>query len=220
MIAMSGSGPLGAEAHIAWLGQPAHESAFPAVLDSGPGQCSGSGATSFGAVLRGLERTSLTDSGSSRDGAMTGIDGGLPRAPGDIGEIRIMLGASGHWQCRWCKVLSIFESQYNFESQNGGLQYAISKPRSGNLIGAPGGEYLSAYVNNQEKFWSFHMIKSTFQYNNTNKHHMLLQYACSTVFNLLTPSIIRLLRTCPYATVTEEEILHDDAPYIQDRSGK
>lgn len=45
---------------------------------------------------------------------------------------------------------------------------------------------------------------------------MLLQYACSTVFNLLTPSIIRLLlRSCPYATVTEEEILHDDAPYIQ-----
>jgi hypothetical protein len=37
---MSGSGPLGAEAHIAWLGQPAQESAWPAVRDSGPGQCS------------------------------------------------------------------------------------------------------------------------------------------------------------------------------------
>jgi hypothetical protein len=40
MMGMSGSGPLGAEAHIAWLGQPAQESAWPAVRDSGPGQCS------------------------------------------------------------------------------------------------------------------------------------------------------------------------------------
>lgn len=71
---MSGSGPLGAEAHIAWFGQPAQESAFPAVSDSGPGQCSGSGATSLGAVLRGLERTSCTDSvASSREGAITTI---------------------------------------------------------------------------------------------------------------------------------------------------
>jgi hypothetical protein len=70
MAGMSGSGPLGAEAHIAWFGQPAQESAFPAVSDSGPGQCSGSGATSLGALLRGLESTSCTSSGASREGAM------------------------------------------------------------------------------------------------------------------------------------------------------
>lgn len=70
MMGISGSGPLGAEAHIAWFGQPAHESAFPAASDSGPGQCSGSGATSFGAALRGLERTSSTRSGASSEGAM------------------------------------------------------------------------------------------------------------------------------------------------------
>lgn len=73
MSAMSGSGPLGAEAQIAWLGQPAQESACPAVEDSGPGQCSGSGATSLGADLSGLDMTSWTDSGSSREGAMAGF---------------------------------------------------------------------------------------------------------------------------------------------------
>lgn len=46
IIGISGSGPLGAEAHISWFGQPAQESAFPALCDSGPGQCSGSGAMS------------------------------------------------------------------------------------------------------------------------------------------------------------------------------
>jgi hypothetical protein len=40
MRGMSGSGPLGAEAHICWLGHPAQESAWPAERDSGPGQCS------------------------------------------------------------------------------------------------------------------------------------------------------------------------------------
>src|SRR5690349_2127530 len=40
MRGMSGSGPLGAEAQIFWLGYPAHESATPACVDSGPGQCS------------------------------------------------------------------------------------------------------------------------------------------------------------------------------------
>jgi len=70
MAGISGSGPLGAEAHIAWFGQPAQESAFPAVSDSGPGQCSGSGATSLGADFRGLESTSCTSSGASREGAM------------------------------------------------------------------------------------------------------------------------------------------------------
>lgn len=67
---ISGSGPLGAEAQMAWLGQPAQESAFPAVSDSGPGQCSGSGATSLGAFLRWLERTSCTESATSSEGAM------------------------------------------------------------------------------------------------------------------------------------------------------
>ena len=77
MAGISGSGPLGAEAHIAWFGQPAQESAFPAVSDSGPGQCSGSGATSFGALFRGLERTSCTSSGASREGAImcVGVNG-------------------------------------------------------------------------------------------------------------------------------------------------
>lgn len=37
---ISGSGPLGVVAHIAWLGQPAQASPLPARLDSGPGQCS------------------------------------------------------------------------------------------------------------------------------------------------------------------------------------
>lgn len=37
---MSGSGPLGAAAQMAWLGQPLHASLLPAWSDSGPGQCS------------------------------------------------------------------------------------------------------------------------------------------------------------------------------------
>lgn len=37
----SGSGPLGAVAHIFWLGQLAQASPWPAFSDSGPGQCSG-----------------------------------------------------------------------------------------------------------------------------------------------------------------------------------
>jgi hypothetical protein len=40
IIGMSGSGPLGAEAHIDWLGQPLQASPCPACSDSGPGQCS------------------------------------------------------------------------------------------------------------------------------------------------------------------------------------
>lgn len=70
MREMSGSGPLGAEAHIAWFGQPAHESAVPAAWESAPGQCSGSGATRFGFAFKGLARTSSTRSGSSSVGAM------------------------------------------------------------------------------------------------------------------------------------------------------
>jgi hypothetical protein len=34
-----------------WLGQPAQASACPAAWDSGPGQCSGSGALSAGVAL-------------------------------------------------------------------------------------------------------------------------------------------------------------------------
>lgn len=71
---MSGSGPFGADAHIAWLGQPAHAASCPAVCDSGPGQCSGSGATRAGADLRGALRAEVMSEavvvGSSRDGAM------------------------------------------------------------------------------------------------------------------------------------------------------
>ncbi len=40
MIGMSGSGPFGAEAQIAWFGQPSQASPLPACSDSGPGQCS------------------------------------------------------------------------------------------------------------------------------------------------------------------------------------
>lgn len=70
MTSISGSGPLGAAAHICWFGHPAHESAAPAFSDSGPGQASGSGATSAGFAFIGFARTSCTDSGSSNDGAM------------------------------------------------------------------------------------------------------------------------------------------------------
>lgn len=38
MAARSGSGPLGAVAHAAWLGQPAHASALPALSLPVPGQ--------------------------------------------------------------------------------------------------------------------------------------------------------------------------------------
>lgn len=61
-MGMSGSGPLGVEAQMDWLGQPAHAESWPASLDSGPGQCSGSGATRFGWFLRGAERASWTGS--------------------------------------------------------------------------------------------------------------------------------------------------------------
>lgn len=57
MIGMSGSGPLGVEAQMVWLGQPAHASPWPASLDSGPGQCSGSGAMREGWVFSGAERS-------------------------------------------------------------------------------------------------------------------------------------------------------------------
>jgi len=68
MSGRSGSGPFGAEAQICWLGQPAQEAAVPACWDSGPGQCSGVGATreeegscsrEGGIVRRGLGVTPL-----------------------------------------------------------------------------------------------------------------------------------------------------------------
>lgn len=40
MTGISGSGPLGVEAQICWLGHPAQASPLPAWSDSGPGQCS------------------------------------------------------------------------------------------------------------------------------------------------------------------------------------
>lgn len=72
---MSGSGPLGAEAQIAWLGQPAQASDCPACSDSGPGQCSGSGATRSGAVLRGADSADWTDvvRSASSVGAIVGL---------------------------------------------------------------------------------------------------------------------------------------------------
>lgn len=89
MRGMSGSGPFGADAQMAWLGQPAQESAWPACCDSGPGQCSGSGATSCGFCLMGLARTSDTGSGSSRDGAITTfVLGGL----GGCGDVVVVTG--------------------------------------------------------------------------------------------------------------------------------
>jgi len=72
---MSGSGPLGAEAQISWLGQPAQASALPAASDSGPGQCSGSGALRIGADFKGAWSAERGDcvSGTSRDGAIVGM---------------------------------------------------------------------------------------------------------------------------------------------------
>lgn len=54
---MSESGPMGVEAQMLWLGQPAQASPWPARLDSGPGQCSGSGAMRVGWFFSGAERS-------------------------------------------------------------------------------------------------------------------------------------------------------------------
>lgn len=43
---------------------------MPAFSDSGPGQASGSGATSAGLTFIGFAKTSCTDSGSSSEGAI------------------------------------------------------------------------------------------------------------------------------------------------------
>ena len=57
MSGMSGSGPLGVEAQMDWFGQPAQASPWPARVDSGPGQCSGSGAMREGWFFGGAERS-------------------------------------------------------------------------------------------------------------------------------------------------------------------
>ena len=57
MRGISGSGPLGVEAQTLWLGQPAQASPRPARVDSGPGQCSGSGAMREGWFFRGAEKS-------------------------------------------------------------------------------------------------------------------------------------------------------------------
>ena len=57
MRGMSGSGPLGVEAQMVWLGQEAQAESLPARLEVGPGQCSGSGAMRGGGFLRGAERS-------------------------------------------------------------------------------------------------------------------------------------------------------------------
>jgi hypothetical protein len=61
MRGMSGSGPFGAEAHICWFGHPSQASALPAWSDSGPGQCSGSGAARVGATRRDAVRAEVGD---------------------------------------------------------------------------------------------------------------------------------------------------------------
>jgi hypothetical protein len=72
MRGISGSGPFGAEAQMLWLGHPLHASPCPACSDSGPGQCSGSGATSSGAAFRGAERADLTEVVTSRSASRVG----------------------------------------------------------------------------------------------------------------------------------------------------
>lgn len=57
MRGMSESRPLGVDAQMVWLGQPAQASPWPASLDSGPGQCSGSGAMRERWFFRGAERS-------------------------------------------------------------------------------------------------------------------------------------------------------------------
>ena len=57
MRGRSESGPMGVEAQMLWLGQPAQASPWPARLDSGPGQCSGSGAMREGWFFSGAERS-------------------------------------------------------------------------------------------------------------------------------------------------------------------
>ena len=64
MKGMSGSGPFGVEAQMLWLGQPTQASPWPACLDSGPGQCSGSGAMREGWFFSGAEGSIFKGSSS------------------------------------------------------------------------------------------------------------------------------------------------------------
>ena len=74
MRGRSGSGPLGVEAQIVWLGQEAQAEPAPARLDSGPGQWAGSGAIRGGWFLRGAER-SISRGGSEMVVVVVVIDG-------------------------------------------------------------------------------------------------------------------------------------------------
>lgn len=64
MAGISGSGPLGSDSHMFWFGQPLQASPWPAFSDSGPGQCSGSGA------FKGMAEARTFARATSADGAM------------------------------------------------------------------------------------------------------------------------------------------------------
>ena len=95
MRGMSGSGPLGVEAQMVWLGQLAQAEPAPARLDSGPGQCSGSGAMRGGWFLRGAER-SIWMGGSMAvvvvvvDGMMCGFGGMVCGGGGGLDGLAIL----------------------------------------------------------------------------------------------------------------------------------
>ena len=73
---------------MAWLGHPAHASPWPACSDSGPGQCSGSGAIRFvGTDLSGAERRVVSGGGGVR------VDGGGGGGGGGGGDMAVMFGA-------------------------------------------------------------------------------------------------------------------------------
>lgn len=75
MRGRSGSGPWGVEAQMDWLGQPAQAEVVPAREDSGPGQCSGSGAMRGGWFLRGAERSIWMSEGGSMAVVVVVVDG-------------------------------------------------------------------------------------------------------------------------------------------------
>ena len=78
-----------------WFGQPAHASPWPARVDSGPGQCSGSGAMSEGWFFRGAERSIWMGSSTVAvmvEGIFQGVWGELDSAEA---------GMRSHAPCRW-----------------------------------------------------------------------------------------------------------------------
>ena len=98
MRGMSGSGIFGVEAQMLWLGQPAQASPWPASLDSGPGQCSGSGAMREGRFFSGAERSSWIGS-SSVVVVVEDINGRMYER-GFSGNARI--SCQDTWQCFVC----------------------------------------------------------------------------------------------------------------------